>query len=987
MGKDSNGCIAGILIFAFIAGNIFLFNGLDNVSDNPFAIVLLIFAVVADIFVVGYLIRIAFTANTKEKSDNIDNGLSKTYENTLTDQSSKDANVSSNNPVNKAKPQTAYKTTSDTVTENIKTETEFSIPKPLNGIDLTLVKGIEVKKDATPPKTNIDDKKAKVQETFDLSWVNVGSKVKHKNFGIGVVVSITNDTIKIQFDKIERVFFYPGVFKDGIVTKATERDLVSQEPLGKVIRKGPDWVKIGVIVCHKIFGKGTIISIADNSITVKFGTVDKEFAYPNVFEDGHLCKSISESSNQKETLKSNASLESKNGLEKTENTTKTVEIQNKSNEYSSNSKKASEEIMWGEVELPDEKSSIYQSQAISKPSSISPIDELSREIKLNMLKSSLRKKKEQSAASSNTKKTKTNVINKKNPVNLPVIKMIRNMEKIKIDSQILYPKKFYSRYKVEDEEKARRALLFYKQAQYMEKVEDYYYADHEDTYLSSWPDFKWMSDEDLRGYFSWRTKVRKDKKITAKVRYVQIYLSELINNIPRINDDRERLTYFINFISNIGCYVEEESWQLNYYHVRQWLIDFYLLNNSSWTPEEFNNLLPEQFQLRTDKYIEVPASRKYSDSRDLINKVSHYKFLTSSFYKSEYGYLLLEAMDVVFAEVELYLKKYRINWFNVVFSSCETILTNRQDWFPFGGLTYYPGPTIADIDVRLVNGDRYRIKDGKGYKWHCISSLNPYADAIAYTIKLVENELRKALGYRSKLKPNAATICSHLNYYEKLKPKYENKLKVFSTEEYRDIVVAKTNEFFDSKEIDRMIMSKAYQQKKEKEKKRAEKAKLKAETETPQVHVPVVVDIDRSKFASIRKVSEEIQDVLIVENDDLSESSDTYISNDNSPVVETESKVFQEQEGYELDNEYVVLIRSLTELEKDLLVIILEANPESLNEMNSLVIKNNDLLETVVDRINQKALEIIGDNIIEFLDLPVVYEDYSDGLKEVLGEE
>ena len=44
------------------------------------------------------------------------------------------------------------------------------------------------------------------------------------------------------------------------------------------------------------------------------------------------------------------------------------------------------------------------------------------------------------------------------------------------------------------------------------------------------------------------------------------------------------------------------------------------------------------------------------------------------------------------------------------------------------------------------------------------------------------------------------------------------------------------------------------------------------------------------------------------------------------------------------------------------------------------------MLEAVIDRINEKALEYIADNVIDFSEAPVVYEEYSEEVKKALQE-
>lgn len=564
----------------------------------------------------------------------------------------------------------------------------------------------------------------------------------------------------------------------------------------------------------------------------------------------------------------------------------------------------------------------------------------------------------------------------------PIVKLIHKMDKITIGDELLYPKGFYSRYKLQDETAAERAQLFYKQTLFASNIEDDYKG--KGNAYSSWNStFEWMDLHEKRTYFTWRTHIRKGEYIKAKPQYIFIYLSELINNIPYDENTEKRFDYFLKFVTNLELYIDDSYTYYYRYEINEWLISFYVLNDISYSKYEFNQKLPEEYRYKENEYFYIPKSQKYSESKEFLNRYSNYKFLNSIFYESEYGYLLLEAIDYVFRAVEDYLKKFRINWFDAIYNSIEY---EKTRWYPYHNLTYYPGAQISDREVELVNGDKYVIKDGKGYKFYHGYNPNPYSGAIAYTIKIIENELRKALGFRAKLQPNSSTVTSNYYYDSRLIKKYEKRLNKFCTEEYRKMVEEKSVEFFDSTGIERMVMSKAYQRKKEMNRQKAEKAKQKAAAKASQLPIPVVLEIDRSKFESIRRVSEEMQSALIIEEDNVlpDYSTQNTVNNPVGPKTEENNIALPDETAY--DDEYLLFVNSLSYLEKQALLIIVDAHPELLKNLNQLVIDNNDMLEAVIDRINEKALDYIADNVIEYSEVPVVYEDYIEGLKKVLQE-
>lgn len=578
---------------------------------------------------------------------------------------------------------------------------------------------------------------------------------------------------------------------------------------------------------------------------------------------------------------------------------------------------------------------------------------------------------------------------RKNPL---IIDLIHKMGKINVNEPVVYPTGFYSSHSYVDKSTAKDSFLFYEQIKFMENAEDNYTSKYNVADLHWGKGFEWMSLEQKRAYFSWRTKVRNGQKVKTNNRFISIYLSELINNVPYLNDEKEIFSRFLGFVNEINHYMENEySWEFSVYHLQRILWDFYIINHRSFTVDTFNALLPVQYKHEANRYFlsyETPKSKKYTDSKELLSQISTYSFLNSIFYKSEYGYLLEKAIDEVFEEVEKYAIKFKIVWFDAVFSTIEKVYNQKMEWHPYDELIYYPGSTIEDKTVTLPNESIYIIKNGRGYYRRLIASFNPYASAIGYTIKLIENELRKALGFRSKLSPNSSHVIHHLDYHEfnnkNTKKKYQNRLKYFSTQEFTDLVINKTNEFFDSTGIERMVMSKTYQRKKEMARKRAEKAKKIAAEKAKDTPMPVIIEIDRSKFESIRKVSEEIQSALIVE--DENHSNNDYDTGINSASKSQETTIATPVKNNN-DNEYYALVNSLSDLERQILNIIVCEESELLKKLNQIAIEHNEMLETIIDSINEKALEFIEDNIIDFSDVPYVYEDYLEELKIVLQEE
>lgn len=93
---------------------------------------------------------------------------------------------------------------------------------------------------------------------------------------------------------------------------------------------------------------------------------------------------------------------------------------------------------------------------------------------------------------------------------------------------------------------ASEARLFAKQAKFMEDFEDSY--DYNGVFIRYFPTYRHMSDRQLRGYFSWRTKVRRGIVEETSLSFAFVYLYELINLVGAedVCDAAEALDRFVD---------------------------------------------------------------------------------------------------------------------------------------------------------------------------------------------------------------------------------------------------------------------------------------------------------------------------------------------------------------------------------------------------------------------------------------------------------
>ena len=179
---------------------------------------------------------------------------------------------------------------------------------------------------------------------------------------------------------------------------------------------------------------------------------------------------------------------------------------------------------------------------------------------------------------------------------------------------------------------------------------------------------------------------------------------------------------------------------------------------------------------------------------------------------------------------------------------------------------------------------------------------------------------------------------------------------------------------------------------------------------------------NQEEFAKIRAKSEEIQRALIVEEDNeinretekkieiLEENKQSYkeiasniqqeketpeqndigtkgiTSVQKEITINATESTQNEKEGEQRnsaeENVFKKFTFSLTPKEKEVVQTLLEKQDVE-NRIAQIAKSENEMLEFMISNINDKALETIGDTVIES-DMSSIYEDYEEDIKQVL---
>ena len=130
--------------------------------------------------------------------------------------------------------------------------------------------------------------------------------------------------------------------------------------------------------------------------------------------------------------------------------------------------------------------------------------------------------------------------------------------------------------------------------------------------------------------------------------------------------------------------------------------------------------------------------------------------------------------------------------------------------------------------------------------------------------------------------------------------------------------------------------------------------------------------IDSKQFETIRQSANRVQEKLIVEEE---------------PIITTIGEQIKEQPIEPVitsDNNFINLIKNLNDSEIVFLTKIVKG--VSKDNLIDYCKEKNILYEIMVENINSKALEIIGDNLLEdYGEEIIIYAEYLDSIKDNIG--
>lgn len=287
------------------------------------------------------------------------------------------------------------------------------------------------------------------------------------------------------------------------------------------------------------------------------------------------------------------------------------------------------------------------------------------------------------------------------------------------------------------------ADIFYKQAKFMESFEDSYEAYDEFKMYS--PTYMSMNDNQLRTYFSWRTKVRKGVVLETSLSYVFVYIYELLHEVGSDSpiDGYRKLCSLSNDYSKYDKKIER--------YLKVWIHDYIIYNKLF---EEISEQEKAIFFSESGRMYELIKAKNIEDSAcftEILNCFSNHNINKSVFfrdYKDDY----CKALLLTYKNIEMfYLKNRKNTLFDKIFG-----VVSASSWYPYRSAVFFNYKITYEFNIRINEFEYYSYKEGDWKQY----TIDPYKmDKIIITeiIKGTEYFMRKLYEYPFQLKYEGTT--------------------------------------------------------------------------------------------------------------------------------------------------------------------------------------------------------------------------------------
>jgi len=467
------------------------------------------------------------------------------------------------------------------------------------------------------------------------------------------------------------------------------------------------------------------------------------------------------------------------------------------------------------------------------------------------------------------------------------------------------------------------AKLFYRQGKFMEKFSD----DYEKILPLSMsiPTYQRLGYDQLRTYFTWRAKIQQGEFLPIPLSYLYLHIYELLCQIG-VKTPIDGLDKLLNLWKTY-----QKTYPALNHDLPTWLKDYNVYHK-----------LPFSFA----KFIQTHNLHMFYHETNLFNfdpvhtltnwaAVSGYD-INSEFYTDSNRELMQNSFYSAVVAVHKHLENRGKSIASLFYHS-----SNFIPWHPFAETVFSQSSNQPDQEVQISMQEIYVCKNNK---W-TTRKITPhvYTNNLAgFLILLMETNIRTLLDYKGNAPKNRA--------------KFNNAVKSLSDKGIREL-----------SGIFEVTAKEAHQ-------------KL----------TRIVVTVDTQNLSRIREEAEVTQEKLIVEDSPLNivkpAITTPFLSTAcpatamPAPSVTPPSSVETEIRQPESTDPWLILKSTLTTIELKALKIILHT-PDNIKAFAN---ENGIMLEILADGINEKAMDTIGDNILELSDIVIIYDEYIQQIESII---
>jgi hypothetical protein len=457
------------------------------------------------------------------------------------------------------------------------------------------------------------------------------------------------------------------------------------------------------------------------------------------------------------------------------------------------------------------------------------------------------------------------------------------------------------------------AVHFYKQALFMQDFEDDFRPPAE---LSMYyPHYQAMTDEQLRTYFTWRTRLRQGSVENTSLSYAYLYIYELLNNVSVNNpsDGLERLVAFWRAYREYGSLPDK--------YIIKWIKDYYIYYD---IPASFIDFLQTY---RVDLYDPNAYYPHTTDNFELYRAISRYDIAARSPFYNKNSSLIAGCFMFVLERVRACLAEYAVDMDDLIIAHTR----RKKTWYPFDGALFYPSFNQSDRRAVLSADEIYLCKHNQ---WTCQTAVDCNRAFVGYLLKQTEASLRKATGHKP-----AIAIASNAMGDAAARI-------IFAANIPLEQVIYKAVQHY-YVDVNRTVVTVDV----------ASLERIRREALVTQERLTV------EETAGIERSINAVEPDKIEALEDINDKEAVSFGVELTEFLEADIRLSSPWEAF---------FETLTAIERETLVLALREG-----DVSAYAAEQGVMPEVLVDSINQKAYETIRDNVLAFEDEVTVYGEYA----------